>query len=205
MTIKITIQQMMGIFAAVFLFTVSMTNSVNAHCDTMNGPVIKDARYAIEKRDVTPVLKWVKKEHEEEIKAIFQKTMSVRTKGVDAKEIADKLFFETLVRIHRAGEGVPFTGLKESEVEHSIQDADKSIENGNADVLIKSLTKEIEHQVRTKFDHVMKTRKTMNQSVEAGREYVEKYVQYVHFIEQLGIIGDVQHGAESKEGEGHLH
>lgn len=35
-----------------------------AHCDTLEGPVIKDAKSALEKKDVTPVLKWVKKDAE---------------------------------------------------------------------------------------------------------------------------------------------
>ena len=41
-----------------------------AHCDTMDGPVVKDAKAALEKGDVTPVLKWVAKDAEPEIRAL---------------------------------------------------------------------------------------------------------------------------------------
>ena len=76
-----------------------------AHCDTLEGPVVTDAKKALEKGDVNPVLKWVKKEQEGEIREVFKKTLAVRSKGPEAKELADRYFFETLVRIHRAGEG----------------------------------------------------------------------------------------------------
>ena len=87
---------------------------VFAHCDTLDGPVVKTARAALEKGDVTPILKWVKKENEAEIRDLFKKTLSVRSKGKEAQELADMYFLETLVRVHRAGEGEPYTGLKPS-------------------------------------------------------------------------------------------
>jgi hypothetical protein len=42
----------------------------------------------------------------------FTKTLAVRKQSKEAKELADMYFFETLVRIHCAGEGAPYTGLK---------------------------------------------------------------------------------------------
>ena len=78
----------------------------------MDGPVVLTAKTALDHKDVTPVLKWIKKNDEAEIKAAFAKTLAVRTKGPEARELADQFFFETFVRIHRAGEGAPFTGLK---------------------------------------------------------------------------------------------
>jgi hypothetical protein len=88
---------------------------VNAHCDTLSGPVVLTAKAALEKGDVTPVLKWVKKEDEKEIREAFARTLAVRKQSTDARELADTYFFETLVRIHRAGEGAPYTGLKAAE------------------------------------------------------------------------------------------
>lgn len=84
----------------------------SAHCDTLDGPVVMAAKMALEKGDVTPVLKWVKSEYEGEILEVFNKTLSVRRKGREAKELADIYFFETLVRLHRASEGAPYEGLK---------------------------------------------------------------------------------------------
>ncbi len=37
-----------------------------AHCDTLDGPVVKDARVALDAQDVTPVLKWVSRDKEGE-------------------------------------------------------------------------------------------------------------------------------------------
>ena len=91
---------------------VFLPNKIFAHCDGMDGPVIQAARKALETGNVNPVLMWVLKDHEGEIKNAFQKTLAVRKLNPPAKELADMYFFETLVRIHRAGEGEPYTGLK---------------------------------------------------------------------------------------------
>ncbi|MBI2429846.1 MAG: hypothetical protein HYV29_13830 [Ignavibacteriales bacterium] len=189
---------------AFFVFTVAFPVTANAHCDTMNGPVIKDARVALDKNDVTAVLKWVKKEHEDEIKTLFTKTIAVRKQSQQAKELADRLFFETLVRLHRAGEGAPYTGLKDEPVERIVQEADHSIETGNGDELFAALANSIQHQLHEKYERVVKAKATMNTGVEAGREYVDAYVQYVHFVEQLGMIGSA-HGGEHKESNEDIH
>ncbi|MFO7983733.1 MAG: DUF6448 family protein, partial [Desulfuromonadales bacterium] len=72
-----------------------------AHCDTLDGPVVEDARRALEKGDVTTVLKWVRAEDEKQIRAAFEHTTAVRELGSEAQKLADRFFFETLVRIHR--------------------------------------------------------------------------------------------------------
>jgi hypothetical protein len=103
---------MMVPFIGIALFCTVLNKDVLAHCDTLDGPVVQTARTALEKGDITPLLKWVRVEDEKEIKDAFEKTLAVRRKGAEAKELADMYFFETLVRIHRAGEGAPYTGLK---------------------------------------------------------------------------------------------
>ena len=90
----------MGISLALFV-----TPPAEAHCDTMGGPVVADAKVALEKKDVTPALKWVNVKDEREIRELFTKTLKVRAHGSEARELADRYFFETLVRVHRAGEG----------------------------------------------------------------------------------------------------
>jgi len=87
-------------------------NLAEAHCDSLQGPVVEDARLALDTGDPAPALKWVKKENEGEIRAVFKQVLAVRGESDAAKTLADRFFFETLVRIHRAGEGEPFTGLK---------------------------------------------------------------------------------------------
>jgi hypothetical protein len=49
---------------------------VFAHCDTLDDPVVSTAKAALEKGDVAPVLKWVKKANETEIRALFKKTLT---------------------------------------------------------------------------------------------------------------------------------
>src|SRR5512145_18046 len=83
-----------------------------AHCDTLDGPVVKDARAALDSKDVTAVLKWVRQDKEAEIREAFQHALGVRALGSEARALADRFFFETLVRVHREGEGAPYTGLK---------------------------------------------------------------------------------------------
>ncbi len=175
-----------------------------AHCDTMDGPVVQAAKVALEKSDITPVLKWVKKDSEEELRAAFSKTLSVRTQSPVAKELADMYFFETLVRLHRAGEGAPYTGLKPAGAQESvIMEADKALEHASVDELVKEVTDATAKGIRLRFEEVMEAKKHAEESVEAGRKYVEAYVQYVHYVERLHLdaIGTAAHHSETEEAQ----
>jgi hypothetical protein len=158
-----------------------------AHCDTMDGPVVLAAKAALEHKDITPVLKWVQKHDEAQIKAVFAKTLGVRTKGPEARDLADQYFFETLVRVHRAGEGAPYTGLKPAgtPLEPPIAEADKAIETGSADKVIKLVTEEAAAGIRKRFAEVKETQAHAEHKVEAGRAFVAAYVEYVHYVEGL--------------------
>jgi len=159
-----------------------------AHCDTLDGPVVKTAISALEKRDVASVLKWVKKIHEAEIRTLFQKTLSIRAKGPEAREFADMYFFETLVRLHRAGEGAPYTGLKPAgAVEPAVAAADAALESGSVDALVQALSRAVADGVGRRFGHAVEKKKQMEESVEAGRDFVEAYMEFVHFVERLHL------------------
>jgi hypothetical protein len=162
-------------------------NKVQAHCDTMDGPVVKAAKLALEKGDVAPVLKWIKKEYEDEIRLTFKKTLQVRTKGQEARELADMYFFETLVRLHRAGEGEPFTGLKPSgtPIEPPVVAADNALETGDVKELTKLLTTTIEEGLALRFKRALEAKKEADKNVDTGREFVDAYVEFVHYAEQL--------------------
>lgn len=185
-----------------FLLLFSFPQRVFAHCDTLNGPVIIDAKEALKKGDVTPVLKWVKKDAEPEIRSAFEKAIVERKSNEAA---ADMKFFETLVRVHRAGEGVAFTGLKPaSAIEPIIAEADKALETGQAADLTAKMSAHLTGQVNERFNRVFERKKHKDESVEAGREYVEAYVDYVHYVE--GIHGALtgksgHHHEEAEEGE----
>ncbi len=158
-----------------------------SHCDTMDGPVVLAAKAALGKKDVTPVLKWVKPNAEAEIKAAFARTLAVRAQSKEAQELADQFFFETLVRIHRAGEGAPFTGLKPagSELSPAIEAADKAVESGSVETVAKLVTDEAAAGIRKHFAEVREKKEHADHNNEAGREFVAAYVEYVHYVEGL--------------------
>ncbi len=179
-----------------------LPRTAKAHCDTMDGPVVLAAKTALEKNNVAPVLKWVKKDAEAEIKAVFTKTLAVRTKGPEARELADQFFFETLVRVHRAGEGAPFTGLKAAGVElgPAIEEADKALESGSVEKVVKLVTDEAAAGIRKRFAQARQKKEHAEHNVEAGREFVAAYVEYVHYVEGLH---ETAQGAGAHHAEGH--
>jgi hypothetical protein len=187
------------LFASAILL---MPSVVFAHCDTYSGPVIAAAKQALQKGDVTPVLKWVKKEDEDQIKTAFKKIMAVRSKGPEAKELADDYFFETLVRIHRAGEGEPFTGLKNEPPEPIIALSDKVLETGSVDSLTDKMATHIKKGIKERFAKALEAKKNADKSVDAGREYVEAYVNYIHYVEGIhtAAMSKSEHHAEGNAG-----
>lgn len=181
---------------------VMVVRSALAHCDTTGGPVIPEAKVALEKGDVTPILKWVKKGNEAEIKAAFAKAVAVRAKGPEARELADLYLLETLVRLHRAGEGAPYTGIKDAPVEPIVAMADKALADGSADDMIKKISAHMAEAIKEKFNKAVEARKDKDKSVEAGREFVEAYVKDMHYVEGLhtAIMSAGDHHAEAGEG-----
>lgn len=164
-----------------------LNDTAFAHCDTMDGPVVKDAMVALEKGDVTPVLKWVQRDKEGEILTAFNKAVVVRTKGPEAKELADTYFFETLVRIHREGEGAPYTGLKPAgtPLESGVEASDKALAIGNVDELVDSATKAVAAGIRKRFSEAAAAREHATDTVDAGRAFVAAYVEFVHYVEGI--------------------
>lgn len=168
----------------------------------MDGPVVKDAKIALQNKDVTPVLKWVKKDNEKEIKEAFDKTLAEITKNPKGKEVAEMKFFSEVVRIHRAGEGASLEGLKPAgEVEPIVKVADEAIEKGSID----ELNKKIIAGTEERFNRVIATVKHKDESVEAGREYIEAYVDFMHYVEKLYNVASKpagHHGEELREHHG---
>jgi hypothetical protein len=161
------------------------TNVTFAHCDTMDGPLIADARKALSQNNVNYVLKWVSAVNESEIRDAFNLVMKVNGLSPEANELSEKYFFDTLVRIHRAGEGVPFTGVKPSgtPINEKVLAADKSIEIGNLSPLKGKVSKDDMSELTKRFDKVMSLKNFDVNNVEAGREYIEAYVQFFKFAE----------------------
>jgi len=158
-----------------------------AHCDSMDGPVVNAAKLALKTSDVTPVLRWVPLAAEEQIRAAFEQTLNVRVLSPEAREFADNYFFETLVRVHRAGEGEAYTGLKPRgiEIEPGIALADNSLDMGSVDALIDQVKSDAAQGIRQRFTRAQETSKHANDSVEAGRQFVTAYVEFIHYVENI--------------------
>ena len=177
----------LGIVAMLVGLLILTPDGVLAHCDRLDGPVVAAARHAVEKNDVTEVLIWVQKKDEAEIRQAFERTVAVRKLGSQARDLADMYFFETLVRVHRAGEGAPYTGLKPAaqDLDPAIRGADRALETGDVEPLVKLLVQVTEKGVREHFAEARAARNFPAGNVEAGRAYIQTYVPFIHYIERL--------------------
>ena len=170
---------------------------VGAHCDAVDGPVAADVRAALAAGDPTPILKWVPPDDEGEIRAAFAHSVKVRELGEAGRSLADRWLLETVVRIHRAGEGAPFTGVKPAGgIDPGIQLADRALRSGEADALVDAVLGHVEHTLRQRFAHAAAARTTADASVEEGRAYIAAYVELMHTVEGLHRVLAEDHGHE---------
>ena len=172
----------MRVIVVLMMVGMLLPTHVDAHCDTMDGPVIKAAQQALGNGNVNLVLIWVKADDEAAIKEAFEKALRVRKLSPEAQEMADMYFFETLVRIHRAGEGAPYTGLKPTgtPLEPGVAIADAALANGSDAELLKELAAAVQKGAQERFREVMEKKQYPPDNIEAGREYIEQYVVFVH-------------------------
>lgn len=158
-----------------------------AHCDGLDGPVVKAAKRALDTGDLSHALIWVQKQDEPAIRSAFQHVLAVRKLGAEASHLAERYFFETLVRVHRAGEGAPYTGLKPAgrDLGPAIPAADEAVGTGAAETVHKLLTETIHHGLHRRFKEVLARKDFKAGDVDAGREYVRAYVEFLHYVERL--------------------
>jgi hypothetical protein len=175
--------------SAVLVLTISLVRPLLAfaHCDALDGPVVSAARAALEQRNPALVLIWVQVTDEPEIRSAFEQTLAVRMLNPQARDLADRYFFETVVRVHRAGEGEPYTGLKPAgrDLGPSIPAADKAIEDGSLSRVTELLTQTLQARLRERFNEVVAARAFKAGDVAAGREYVKAYVEFIHYVERV--------------------
>jgi hypothetical protein len=175
-----------------------LATPAHAHCDSLDGPVVEAARTALAKGDVNLVLIWVRQDDEAEIRDAFERTLSVRKLSPPARELADQYFFETLVRVHRAAEGAPFTGLKPAgrDLGPAIPAADRALQSRDVAPLTNLLSERIRTGLLERYERAIEAKAFSPQDVDAGREYVETYVTFIHYVEGL-------YEAASRRVEGH--
>lgn len=165
-----------------------------AHCDSMDGPVVAAARAALEQGDVALVLGWVRPgDDEAEVRTAFHRVLEARQAGGEARALADLWFYETVVRVHRAGEGEPYTGLKPAGYEppEGIAAADEALRTGAGEALVARVAAEVADAVRERFERVQALADHDPTDVQATRAWVQAYVEYIHFVE--GLLGTPSH------------
>jgi hypothetical protein len=133
---------------------------------------------------------------------VFKKTMSVRKLSPDAEHLADRYLFETPVRLHRAGEGEPFTGLKPAgrDLGPVIPAVDRAVATGSAEALVKLFTEAARPEVTALFGEVLARKNYNPGDVGAGGAYVRAYVDLMHRAEHLS--GPASEQAAGKQGTG---
>jgi hypothetical protein len=173
--------------------------TVHAHCDTADGPAVKDGRKALETGNINYALKWIPADGEAELRDVFEKSRKVRTLGVEAAEVADRLFLETLVRIHRMGEGVGFTGIQPAgtQVDPVVKAADEAIAVGSDADLLLMVPQERRAELDKRLQAALAIKDFNVDDVAAGRRYIAAYVSFFKYAEGE----DPAHHAEA----GHSH
>jgi Family of unknown function (DUF6448) len=177
------------------------------HCDSLDGPVVTAARRALEADDIDLILPFVPEDGEAEVRATFAAVQPVRGVNEAAREVADRLFFETVVRLHRAGEGAPYTGLKPTglDVGPVIPLAERAIETGSARAVAEYLTGELNDELEHRLAEVNALAAVKDRSVSAARAYVEAmlgFQVYSHHLLQA-LHPPAHDGAGHQHGHSH--
>ena len=177
------------------------SQSAQAHCNSIDGPVAKAAQKALDTGNVNLALPYAPATADAEIKAAFGQSLKVRALGSEAKVLADRAFIETTVRLHRAGEKAPYTGLKPAGLDHgpAILAAERAIATGDLKRVKAVLDEEIEHGLHARWQHAREAQKlslepTKTGDVAAARERASAELGFVTYVESLrqaahGIVG----------------
>ena len=173
--------------SAVLLFTllVLIPRRASAHCDTEDGPAVNDGRKALQTGNLNHALKWILPEGEAELRPIFGKAIKVRALGADAAEVAERYFLENLVRIHRAGEGASYDGIKPTgtELAPEVVAADQAMETGNLKPLMALIPVDKHAELRRRFDKARALKQFDVNDLAAGRAYIAAYVSFYKYAE----------------------
>jgi hypothetical protein len=157
------------------------------HCDSLDGPVVSAARRALDDEDVVLVLPYVPADAEGEVRGVFGVAVKARTQGPEAGWIADRHFFETVVRLHRAGEGAPYTGLKPAglDVGPVIPVAEAAIKDGSPDRLAAFLADAVRQETYERFAALDAARRHAGEGIAAARAHVEEVLGLQVWAHQL--------------------
>lgn len=172
------------------------------HCDSLDGPVVTVAREALEREDVALVLPYVPADAEDEVSSAYDRTIKARLQGEEAREVADLWFCETVVRLHRAGEGAPYTGLKPAglDVGPVIPVAEQAIADEDPEALIELLNGIVRDQTTRRFHELLDRKRTAARDVATARPYVTAVLGLQVWAHQLAAAAEAD-----PHGDGHEH
>lgn len=199
------------VVAALFLMMtvlISLPTDANAHCDRKNGPVASAAKEALKSGELQPVAIWVGEEQEEALRPTFRRSLEAYREGGPGQDVAKRYFMSEAVRLHRAAEGMPFTGLKPaSELPEDLERAEKALETGNVQPVVDLLTNNLEQEVEKWFKRSREAKRRMeaNDNLETGRQWADAYVKYIVYVHKLHqkIQAGPPHGVGGKSGGSH--
>ncbi|WKZ70106.1 MAG: DUF6448 family protein [Melioribacteraceae bacterium] len=181
---KVNLTKILSGLFLLFLFS----NSISAHCDSVEGPVVHAAKKTLETGNLNYVFIWLQPEDEAEIEKLYKKVVKVSDINEDVRELADMYFYETVVRVHRMSEGVGYTGLEFEDFQPAvgIEAADRAIEKDSVEEILSHINdKSKQEPVKHYFTDLQSKRNFEVNDVEAGREYVKSYVHFIHYVEGL--------------------
>jgi hypothetical protein len=178
------IQVLLSTFV-LFTLLVLIPRRANAHCDTEDGPAVCDGRTALQTGNINHALKWIMPEGEAELRPIFDKAVKVRGLRADAAEVADRYFLENLVRIHRAGEGASYDGIKPTGtvLDPKVVAADEAMETGDLKPLLALIAADKHAELQRRFAKAGALKQFDVNDLAAGRAYIAAYVSFYKFAE----------------------
>ncbi len=181
------------------------------HCDTMDGPVVKAAKKALETGNVNFILPWVYEGGEKEVREAFEKASQVRKLGnKDATALSDLWFFEVTVRVHRQGEGAPYTGLKPAGLDEGpiIHRIDEAMISGNIREVVAYLHNEVQEAVEKRFLEALSRKNYDENDVKSAREFVQAFLGltlFSHHLHEYIMSGGAHGEGEGSGGHSHEH
>lgn len=179
------------IMSLTLIFSIITVQPVEAHCDSYDGPVLKDGAKALETNNVELIKKWIPAADEAELVALFHKTYNLKKGDQEVYKIVQTHFYETFVRLHRQMEGAPYTGLKPAgTTEKIVVMSDNALESGDIDRLLNALSNHVNSVLKEKYEKVAALEKVKNESPAKGRQFVAAYVDYTHSIEAVHNMVD---------------
>lgn len=176
------------IFSLAIVISLFMpAKNVDAHCDSIDGPVVIAAQKAIETGNVNYVLPYVTEAGEAEVVAAFEKTMKAQNEDAEIRDTINYWFYETVVRVHRQGEGAAYTGIKPAGIDYgpAIPAAEEAIETGSNEELKRLILTTVEQGIDERFNEMMEINVSSPDDVEAARERAEAELLFEKYIDQL--------------------